>query len=108
MSQIAYVKDPSGVPIQAAQEISRIMNVALSSVEFTAITLPAGVYCTSVRLRVRGGAAFYIAAEATPTEYYTTDVNVPFSLDIVGKPGATLCYVMGTAVGQILEAMFLK
>lgn len=95
----SFAIDPSTKPIPAINSLTGILNVAINTSTYVAVTIPAATYCKSFLMQTRDGSPFLLARTATPTDYAT--INQPLALNFAGKPGTVVGYVKATVAGTL-------
>ena len=96
--------DRNNFAIQAGKSISAIVNTAIDTSGYVAISVPASTYCKGVVAKTRTGAPWLLATVASPTTYVT--VTGPLSLALVSGDSAVLFYAKGT-VTDTLEVILV-
>jgi hypothetical protein len=99
-----FALDPNNKVIPSAKSISGILNVAINTSTYVAVTVPAATYCKSVLMQTRDGSPFLVSDVLAGTTYAT--ITQPLGIDIYGIPGKVLCYVKATVAGT-LEVILL-
>ncbi len=104
MAHANFVTDGGGKVIHSARGFSKILNIAINTSTYVAVTVPAATYCKSVLMQTRDGSPFLVSDVAAGTTYAT--MNQPLGIDIYGIPAKVLCYVKATVAGT-LEVILL-
>ena len=91
--------DPQGTKFPSINFFPKILNVAINTSAYIAVTIPDATYCKSFLMQTRDGSPFLFALSASPTDYAT--INQPLATNFAGKPGAVICYVKATVAGTL-------
>lgn len=94
-----FPRNEEGEVIFSANSISGVLNIAINTSTYVAVTIPAATYCKSFLMQTRDGSPFLLARTATPTDYAT--INQPLALNFAGKPGTVVGYVKATVAGTL-------
>jgi hypothetical protein len=100
----SFTLDPNSKTIPSVNSITAILNTAINTSTYVAVTVPSATYCKSVVIQTRDGSPFLLSNVAAGTTYAT--INQPLGLDISGIPSKVLCYVKATVAGT-LEVILL-
>lgn len=104
MAKQAFPRDAEGEIVRSATAISGVLNVAINTSTYVAVTVPASTYCKAIIMQTRDGAPFLVSDVVAGTTYAT--MTQPLGIDIYGIPAKVLCYVKATVAGT-LEVILL-
>lgn len=107
LNNLAFKRDAAGEVINVGQSIVDILNSAIASGTWTAITLPKtdGLGCKSILAGMRDGSNWKLSHLSNGSVYKT--VRGSLSIDIAKENEERLFYAQSTAASGTLEVILL-
>jgi hypothetical protein len=97
--------DRDGRIIHAGSSIRHIANTSITTACYTAITVPANVFCKAILIKTRAANAFRLATSESPSEYATFSAQVALNISL--REGDILGYIRSDTVSDELEIVYL-
>ncbi len=89
--------------------IEPVINQAIDSSSWTAVTLGANQTCTSYAFQARDGSAFKISDNSSGTTYFTVKEDAGMSIkEHYRNSGSTLFYAQSVSGTPVIEVIILK
>ncbi len=103
----SYRRDPDGIPILGGSRISDILNVALTSGGWAAVTLQdiLRMACKSFVAQMRDGTPWKLSPFSDGTRYAT--IQQSLTIDLAKGQGETLFYAQSSEATGTIEVILL-
>jgi len=101
-----YRRDPDGIPIQGGgSKIVDIINTAVDTSNWTAITIPTDTSCKAILAHLRSGNQWLLSHTSAGTKYFT--MSGTLSMDIASNEEEVLFYVKAVSGADTMEVILL-